>query len=136
MRYLGIDYGIRRVGLAICDANETISSPLCILENDTHLIDRIATVLEKESFEGVVVGLPVNMDDSMGPQAKLTLEFVQRLKKRFEVPIYLQDERLSSFAAQQKLSSLETKKKKRKKHIDAVAAAEILELFLENKNQH
>ena len=134
MRYLAIDYGTKRTGLAICDPTETIASPLAVIEGQKDLIKRIADIVEAEKIEAIVLGLPLNMDDSEGVQAKLVLKFAEQLKEHFDIPVHLQDERLSSFAAEDKLTSAEFPKgKKRKKRLDAIAAAEILEAFLEQK---
>ncbi|MHC4186449.1 MAG: RuvX/YqgF family protein, partial [Planctomycetota bacterium] len=71
MRYLAIDYGSKRVGLAVCDPDETIASPLCVIEGQKDVAGKIAEVVKQEGVGAVVVGLPLNMDDSAGPQAKL-----------------------------------------------------------------
>ncbi|RKY25816.1 MAG: Holliday junction resolvase RuvX [Planctomycetota bacterium] len=133
MRYLGIDYGIKRTGLAICDPAETIASPLTVIEGQKELLEKIADIVKTENVEAVVLGLPLNMNDSAGPQAKLVFQFAERLKAHLHIPVHFQDERLSSFAAEDKLASAKIKKSRRKKHIDAVAAAEILEAFLEDR---
>jgi putative Holliday junction resolvase len=134
MRYLAIDYGTKRTGLAICDPAETIASPLGVIEGQKDLINKIADVVEKENVEAIVLGLPLNMDDSTGPQAKLIFQFGEQLEKLLVIPVHFQDERLSSFGAEEKLASAEFTRKKKKKHLDAVAAAEILQAFLEQKN--
>lgn len=136
MRYLAIDYGARRTGIAICDPTETIVSPLAIVDSRKNLPERICEIIESEDVEAVVVGLPLNMDDSQGPQAQLTLKFTEQLKKKVQIPVYLQDERLSSFAAEEKLDSAQYSRAKKKERLDAVAAAEILELFLEQKSSN
>jgi putative Holliday junction resolvase len=133
MRYLAIDYGTRRTGLAICDAAETIASPLAVIEAKENLPSKIAEIVESEGVEAVVLGLPVNMDGSEGPQAKLVLKFADQLQARLPIPVYLHDERLSSFSAEEKLAPANLTKGKQKKRLDAVAAAEILEAFLEQK---
>ena len=133
MRYLAIDYGTKRTGLAICDQAETIASPLTVIEDSKGLVERIAEIVKAESVEAIVVGLPLNMDDTQGPQAKLVLQFAEQLKKHLQIPIYFQDERLSSFSAEEKLSSADFTRGEKKKRLDAVAAAEILEAFLEQK---
>jgi putative Holliday junction resolvase len=133
MRYLAIDYGTKRTGLAICDPTETIVSPLAGLATAKGLLDKILEIARSENVEAVVVGLPMNMDDSIGPQAKIVQEFAEKLKKFISVPIYLQDERLTTFAAEGKLVERELTRKKKKKRIDALAAAEILQAFLDSK---
>jgi putative Holliday junction resolvase len=80
-----------------------------------------------------VLGLPLNMDGSKGAQAKLALKFAEVLKGRLDIPVHLQDERLSSFGAEQKLAAANFTKGKVKRRLDAVAAAEILNAFLEHK---
>ncbi len=135
MRYLAIDHGTKRTGLAICDSAETIASPLAVIEGQKWLIKKITDIVEAENVEAIVLGLPLNMDDSEGAQAKLVLKFAEQLKGHLDIPVHLQDERLSSFSAEDKLTSAEFPKgKKRKKHLDAIAAAEILDAFLEQKN--
>ncbi len=134
MRYLAIDYGDKRTGLAICDAAETIASPLAVIQGQKDLPKKIADVVETENVEAIVLGLPLNMDDSQGPQAKLVLKFADRLKANVDIPIHLQDERLSTFSAEEKLAAADFTRGKKKKRLDAVAAAEILEAFLEQKN--
>ncbi len=131
MRYLAIDYGTKRTGLAICDSDEIIVSPLAVIQGQKELLRKIAEVVKAENVGAVVLGLPLNMDDSEGPQAKLVLKFADQLKEYIEIPVHLQDERLSSFSAEQKLAPAEFTRGKRKKRLDAVAAAEILEVFLE-----
>lgn len=134
MRYLAIDYGSKHTGLAICDPAEIIVSPLAVIQGQRELIERIADVVETENVEAIVLGLPLNMDDSQGYQARLVLQFAERLKERFDIPIHLQDERLSTFGAEEKLASVELTKKSKKKRLDAIAAAEILDAFLEAKD--
>jgi putative holliday junction resolvase len=131
MRYLAIDYGTKRTGLAISDPTETIISPLAVIRSDKQLLKKISDVVEKETVQAVVVGLPLNMDDSQGPQTKLVLGFAERLKAALNVPIYFQDERLSSFAAEEKLNDAGYFGSEKSRRLDAVAAAEILEAFLD-----
>jgi putative Holliday junction resolvase len=133
MRYLAIDYGTKRTGLAICDAAETIASPLAILNGQKELLNKIAEITETENVEAIVLGLPLNMDGTESSQTKLVLKFAEKLKDCLPIPVYLQDERLSSFGAEEKLAPADFTRGKRKKRIDAVAAAEILEAFLEQK---
>jgi putative Holliday junction resolvase len=121
--------------LAICDSTETIVSPLTVIQGQKELPKNIANIVKKENVEAIVLGLPLNMDGSEGAQAKLVLKFAEQLKEYLDIPIYCQDERLSSFGAEDKLACAEFKRgKKRKKRIDAVAAAQILETFLEQKS--
>ena len=134
MRYLAIDYGDKHTGLAICDAAETIASPLAVIEGQKDLIKKIADIVRSESVEAIVLGLPLNMDDSQGSQAERVFRFAEQLKAHLQIPIHFQDERLSSFGAEGKLAPAEFTRKKKKKRLDAVAAAEILETFLEQKN--
>ncbi len=133
MRYLAIDYGTKRTGLAICDAGETLASPLAVIESNRKLLTKIAEIVEAENVEAIVLGLPLNMDGTEGPQTKLVLKFADQLQAHLSIPVYLHDERLSSFAAEEKLAPADLTRGKQKKRLDAVAAAEILEAFLEHK---
>jgi putative Holliday junction resolvase len=133
MRYLAIDYGDKHTGLAICDPAETIASPLVVIEGQKGLIKKITDIVRSENVDAVVIGLPLNMDDSQGFRAKQVFQFAEQLKAHLQVPIHFQDERLSSFSAEGKLAPAEFTRKKKKKRIDAIAAAEILETFLEQK---
>jgi putative Holliday junction resolvase len=133
MRYLAIDYGMKRTGLAICDAGETIASPLAVVQGHKDLIDRIKRIVASEGIGGVVVGLPLNMDDSEGPQAKLVQAFARELGKQIPIPIHLQDERLSSFEAEQRLQEMGLTRGKKRERLDALAAADILQTFLDQK---
>jgi putative Holliday junction resolvase len=135
MRYLAIDYGDKRTGLAICDAEETIVSPLTVIHGQKDLLKKIADIVKAENVEAVVLGLPLNMDDSQGSQAKRVFNFADLLKACINIPIHFQDERLSTFGAEEKLAAADFTRGKKKKRLDAVAAAQILEAFLEQKNQ-
>ena len=133
MRYLAIDYGTKRTGLAICDSSETIASPYRVIQGQKELLKKITEVVKTENVEAVVLGLPLNMAGSESSQTKLVLKFAERLKEHLHIPVHLQDERLSSFSAEEKLTAANFTKEKMKKRLDAVAALEILEAFLEQK---
>jgi putative Holliday junction resolvase len=134
MRYLAIDYGNKRTGLAICDAEETIVSPLTVIYGQKDLLNKIADIVDAEKVEALVLGLPLNMDDSQGPQAKLIFKFADRLKAHIDITIHFQDERLSTFSAEKKLAAADFTRGKKKKRLDAVSAAQILEAFIEQKH--
>ena len=133
MRYLAIDYGTKRTGLAICDAAETIASPLKTIHGQKGLLEEIAEVIDTENVGAVVLGLPLNMDGSESAQTRLALKFAERLRDFLTVSVILQDERLSSFGAEERLAPANFTKGKMRQRLDAVAAAEILEAFLEGK---
>lgn len=133
MRYLAIDYGRKRTGLAICDSDETIASPLTVIESRKHLLKKIAEIVKSENVGAVVLGLPLNMDGSVGPQCELVYRFAQQLKQHLNIPLHFQDERLSTFGAEGHLTAAGLTPEKKRKHLDAVAAAEILQAFLDAK---
>jgi len=130
MRFLCIDIGDKRTGLAICDGDEILASPLAVLEGQKNLQDEIIKIAQQEQVEGLVFGLALNMDGSEGERAVKTRDFAEKIKSKTDLPIFFQDERLSSFAAGQKLSRTGLTHKKKKDKIDAIAAAEILKEFI------
>jgi putative Holliday junction resolvase len=132
MKILAIDYGSRRTGLAVCDPSQTICSPLAVLDSTRDLIAQITEFIKTENAEAVVIGLPLNMDDSEGPQAKSVRAFAADLAKSIEIQIHLQDERLTSFAADEKLDMTDLSPAQKKQRRDAVAAADILQSFLDS----
>ena len=137
---MGIDYGLRRLGLALCDATETIVSPLCQLPvapgKREELIRRLQEIIEENQVEAVVVGLPLNMDDSEGEQARLTRRFAEELSEVVEKPVHLQDERLSSMAADEKLADSGFSRQKRRQRRDMLAACDILQEFLNRRHKN
>jgi putative Holliday junction resolvase len=135
MRYLAIDYGAERTGVAICDPSETVTSPLAVIRGKKGLLNRIADMVRAENVGAIVLGLPLNMDGSQGPQVALVRKFADRLKRHVDVPVCFQDERLSTFGAEDKLISAGFSQEQTRKRVDAVAAAEILDAFLEGKRQ-
>jgi putative Holliday junction resolvase len=133
MRYLAVDYGAKRTGLAVCDAGERVVSPLAVLQGPRNLIERIRQVVAAENIEAIVLGLPLNMDGSEGPQAQRVRTFAGQLRRQVGIPVHFQDERLSSFGAEEKLQEIGLSRGKRRARLDAVAAAEILQTFLEGQ---
>jgi len=133
MRFLAIDYGDKRTGFAICDADETIATPFTVVKGRARLVEKIIGIIESEDIGAVVLGLPLNADGSEGPQANRVRHFGAQLVERIGRPLYFQDERLSSFSAEQKLADARLTRKKKARRLDAVAAAEILQTFLEQK---
>lgn len=134
MRYLAIDHGEKRTGLAVCEASETLASPLFVVTDKSQLIDKIVKTIEAEEIEGLVIGLPLNMDDSEGERAKQVRRFGDDLADHISIDITFFDERLSSFDASNKLAGLDLTRKKKKKYLDAVAAASFLQAFLDQKH--
>jgi len=135
MRFLCIDLGDKRTGLAICDGDEILASPLAVLEGQKKLLDEIIEIARQNQVEGLVFGLPLNMDDSQGPRAIQTRKFADQLKGKINLPVFFQDERLSSFTAEKQLSQTGLTHKKKKNRIDALAAAQILKAFIEERKQ-
>lgn len=119
--------------MAVCDAQETMAFPLTVIHGQKNLIERIERTVASEHIEAIVLGLPLNMDGSRGPQAQQVLAFAERLKQRIGIAIHFQDERLSSFGAEEKLQTTGLSKAKQRARLDAVAAAEILHAFLEER---
>ena len=137
MRYLAIDHGQKRTGLAISDASETLVSPHSVIEtaNEEELLRRISYVLDAEEIDAIVVGLPINMDGTEGDRSRKVRQFVLAMQQETDKPVHLHDERLSSFEADCLVGDLELTRKKKKKRLDAIAAAAILRSFFEQKNR-
>jgi putative Holliday junction resolvase len=134
-RLLGIDYGVRRIGLAIGDTQMRIATPLETLESrgdvakDARAIIEVATEQEIDAF---VVGLPLNMKDgSDSDQTRLTRQFAEELLRQSKKSVHLHDERLSSYAADSELDAAEMPARRRKGVIDRVAAQMILQAWLD-----
>ncbi len=133
MRILGLDVGDRRIGVAISDPLGLSAQALAVLErrNEAADIEELAALIEKYEVERIVVGLPRSLDGSIGRQAEKTLAFSKALSQRFAIPVESWDERLSTVAAERVLRDAKVKRDKRKRHRDAIAAALILQGYLE-----
>ncbi len=133
-RMLGVDYGVKRIGVATADLQTRIAFPWTTLDgrNDvTRDARQVADLATNDPVELFVVGLPLNMDGSDGPQAELTRRFAAELERLAGVPVRLHDERLSSFAAHEALDQVGLPPEKRKGLVDQVAAQKILQAYLD-----
>lgn len=136
MRTLAIDHGGKRVGLALSDAGGTLASPLDVIPNDGGLVRAVLKVIEDEGVERIVIGLPLNMDGTLGGSAKPVIAFAKSLESASKlVPIFV-DERLSSFDAEQQLidhkrAGGRMTRQMKKERLDALAAASFLRAFLD-----
>ena len=133
-RILGIDYGNRRIGLAISDTLNIFAKPFHTIDKNKKpkFLNEIHEVIKNKKIEKVVVGLPLNMKGIDSEQTKIVREFVQTLKKKINIPIIFQDERLSSKSAKEYLIMQNISPSKNKKSVDSVAASIILQEFLDN----
>lgn len=134
LRYLAIDFGTKRIGLAVGDDQLRLASPLSSVAATANWEENAAAVLREADGYGVdelVIGLPLNMDDTEGPQAKLTRRFGDSLAKCGSKPVHYFDERLSSAAADDLLRPAELTNKKHRSKRDGVAAQVILQDFLD-----
>ena len=138
MRILAVDYGDARTGLAVCDAGELLASPAGVIQ-EKHFpttVQKVAQQAQELDAQLIVVGHPLNMDGSCGDRAKLCEEFADKLRELVAMPVELWDERQTTVSAIGYLNETNTRGKKRKQVIDAVAATIILENYLAyRKNQ-
>ncbi len=133
-RFAGIDYGTARIGLAVSDPVGTLASPLCAISGKgtpTQQIESIAAAVAEYEIDEWVVGLPLNMDGSEGPQARLTRQFAQHLAAQTNQIVHCWDERLSSKQADVYMAGSGLTRKKKKNRRDALAAQVILQSFLD-----
>ena len=139
MRILGIDYGSKRIGVAVSDPLGMIAQGIAVIDkNETFEQDigRLKQVMEQyQGIKEIVVGLPKTMKGEIGIQANKVLEFVAALKKNFELKISTWDERLTTAEAEKLLISAGLSRQKRKKVIDKSAAAYILQGYLDGKKR-
>ena len=137
MRYLGLDLGTRTLGLAISDEIGIIANSLKTIryENEDELLEQLKIVIADFNIKSLVLGLPKNMNNTMGPRVVETLEFKEKLKQ-FNIPIELQDERLSTVSAHNYMIEANMSRKKRKKIVDSVAATIILQTYLDRRKEN
>jgi len=131
---LGIDYGRRRIGIAIADLETRIATPLTTLAG-RHDVTRdarsVADLGAEKNVGAFVVGLPLNMDDSDSPQTALARRFAAELGRLSKLPVHFQDERLTTVAAQEVMDAAGVRPKQRKGLTDRIAAGKILQAYLD-----
>lgn len=130
-RVLGIDYGDRRIGLALSDELGLTAQPLRPITTDAGHLDELVTLCQERSVERVVVGLPLSMDGSVGTRARVTLEFANALRAKLDIPVETWDERLTTRQAERSLWGRGLSHKRRRARRDTVAAQLILQSYLD-----
>ena len=139
MRCLGLDIGTKTLGLALSDKSNTIASPYRVLrwdgENYDLLFKDLDMIIDDNGITNLVLGLPKNMNNTLGFAAERSLKFKEALEKRYSLEVTLIDERLSTVEATNYLLDADMSRKKRKKVVDGVAASIILDTYLKMKGE-
>lgn len=134
-RILAIDYGLKRVGFAVSDPLGLTAQPLATLvrQSEADLLDRIRSLIAEKEVSKIVVGLPINMNGTLGPKAEEAKRFAGQLSAALGLPVELWDERLTSWQAEQYLSEagLSPRKERRKGRVDRMAAQIMLQSYLD-----
>ncbi len=132
MKIMAVDYGDARTGLAACDRTEFLASPIGVIQeyNFDNTVKKVSYAVQEYAVQMVVVGHPLNMDGTAGERAQKCALFAEKLKALVDVPVVLWDERSTTVSAHQVLNETNTRGKKRKEVVDAVAATIILESYL------
>ena len=133
MRILAIDHGTRRMGIAISDELKTIAQPLEYIDAAPFagFLTRLKQLLAEKQVELIIIGMPRNMDGSYGPAADKVREFIETLRAEIEVPLRTWDERLTSVQANRLLIEGNVRREKRKQKVDQMAAALLLQSYLD-----
>jgi len=130
---LGLDIGDKRIGVALSDPQGILASPLTIIDRRDERLDleAITNIVNQHQVQQIIVGLPRSMNGSIGKQAEKVQAFTQRLCQHTEVPVEFRDERLSTVSAKRLMQSVSKKKIRNKVRDDAIAAALILQGYLD-----
>ena len=133
MILVGLDFGERRIGVAVSDRRGLGAQPLRVIERRSLVEDvtRVKEVVEARKAERIVVGLPLNMNGSIGPAARRARRFASRLARELGIEVIMQDERLSTVEAERALLAEDRSRAQRRELRDAVAAAVILQGYLD-----
>ena len=139
MRYLGLDLGTKTLGISLSDKTNIIATPYETIhfnENEyASVLKSLEKIVKEKEITDFVLGLPKNMNNSLGFASERSLEFKKILEEYFSLPVHLVDERLSTVEAEKILLLSDKSRKKRKKVIDNVASSLILETFLKGRNK-
>ena len=138
MKYLGLDLGSRTLGVAISDITGTIATSYTVIrhqEEYDRLLSEVEKIVKEENISKIVLGFPKNMNNTIGPKGELSLEFKEKLEKKLNIEVFLQDERLTTRQAESVLIKNNTRREKRKKVIDKLAATIILQSFLDKEKK-
>ena len=138
MKYLGLDLGSKTLGMALSDKNGIIASSYKIVRHDENyesLIKEIKEVVLQENIDKIVLGLPKNMNGTIGFKGELSQKFKEMIEKNLNIEVFLEDERLTTKEATNLLIKNDTSRKKRKKVIDSLAATLILQGYLDRNRK-
>lgn len=136
MKVLALDYGTKRIGVAISDGTGTLASPRPYIPTMAFMKIKAALrdLLEKESITQIIIGMPRNMDGSYGPSAELVREFVEKLKSGgITTPIQMIDERLTTVQASRQLHDAGRNTRQQRELVDSVSAAVLLQSYLDSR---
>lgn len=133
---MGLDYGDRRIGVALSDAFGWTAQGIEVIERrrEGEEFDRISVLVSQNAVEQIVVGLPKNMNGTIGPRGEICMAFADALKEKLQVPVILWDERLTTVSAHRTLIEADVSRKKRKGVVDKMAASLILQNYLDSKS--
>ena len=134
-RYLGIDFGEKRVGLAITDPTRTIAQPLKTIEYSSlkKLIAEIKDIIAEKKVVRIVLGLPLSMKGSDSAQTRVVRDFAERLRESCNLPVELIDERLTTVQAHQVIHQMGKKPSRHRHKVDQIAAQYILQTYLDRE---
>ena len=143
MKYLGLDLGTRTLGVALSDATHLVDTPIKVIRFEDSMyeetIEPLREIINSEKIEKIILGLPKNMNNTIGDRANTTLEYKEMIEKIFGLPVIMQDETLSTVAAHNYMLEADLSRKKRKEKVDGLAASIILQTYLDiergNKNE-
>ena len=138
MRYLGLDLGSRTLGVSLSDKTGLIACSLKTIKHEEEydrLVNDVVSLVNEFSVDAIVLGYPKNMNGTIGPKGELSENFKKSLENVLEIPVYLQDERLSTKTATDMLIQGNVSRKDRKKVVDSVAATIILQTFLDGREK-
>ena len=136
MRYIGLDLGSRTLGVSLSDSSGIIASSYTIIRHNEEyerLIEEVKKIIEEKKVDKIVLGLPKNMNGTIGPKGELSYKFKEMLESGTGLEVILEDERLSTKEATNLLIKNDTSRKKRKEVIDSLAATIILQSYLDKK---
>lgn len=135
MKIMGLDYGDRRIGVALSDVFGWTAQGLEVIDRRREGIEleRITALVKEHEVSEIVVGLPKNMNGTIGPRGEICMEFAEMLRESLCLPVHLWDERLSTVSAERTLVEADVSRKKRKQVVDKMAASLILQNYLDSK---